>query len=298
MSTPQTRDGLAVVILTLDEQLNLGKAIASVAGQAPVVVVDSGSRDRTCDIAREHGATVLEHPFVDYASQRNFALQWACPRYDWVFFLDADEELTPDLWRDIHRAMTRDDLDGAYVRLDVRVLGHRLVHGEYSDAQVLRLMRPDRSAFTRGINERVDDREMRVSLLANRLIHRDARPLSHLFAKHIRYAQKEARAYFGEVGHRQTLAGFGLRTKAARMIGLRWLYNKMPLFVRPWVHYTRTVVLKGAWRDGLPGLLHAGMHTLWYPLLIDLLIYEEKLRRDGTLAREFEIAPSSAATED
>ncbi len=278
---------LMVVILTLDEELNLGKALASVAGRAPVVVVDSGSRDRTLDIARENGATVLEHPFVDYASQRNFALKWAGERCHWVFFLDADEELTPDLWRDIEAAIARDDLDGAYVRLDFRVLGHRLIHGEYSDAQVLRLMRPARASFARGINERVDDSQMRVELLASRLVHRDARPLSQLFHKHIRYAEKEARAYFGELGHRPTLEGFGLRTKAARMIGLRWFYNKLPLFLRPWLHYTRTVALKGAWRDGLPGLFHAGMHTLWYPLLIDLLIYEEKLRRNGTLAREF-----------
>jgi len=46
------------------------------------------------------------------------------------------------------------------------------------------------------------------------------------------------------------------------------------------------VVVQGAWRDGLAGLMFAAMHTLWYPTLIDLLIYEEKLRRAGVLDRE------------
>ena len=61
----------------------------------------------------------------------------------------------------------------------------------------------------------------------------------------------------------------------------------MPLFLRPFAFNFRAVVVQGAWRDGLPGLMHAGMHALWYPMLIDLLIYEEKLRRAGVLAREF-----------
>jgi hypothetical protein len=51
------------------------------------------------------------------------------------------------------------------VRLDARLLGHRLTHGEFSRSMVLRLMRPERARFGRGINERVDDRELRVSVL-------------------------------------------------------------------------------------------------------------------------------------
>jgi hypothetical protein len=70
------------------------------------------------------------------------------------------------------------------------------------------------------------------------------------------------------------------------MIGIRWAYNKLPLFVRPFANSMRAVVFQSAWRDGLPGLVFAGMHTLWYPMLIDLLIYEEKLRRAGVLDRE------------
>jgi hypothetical protein len=152
---------------------------------------------------------------------------------------------------------------------------------------VLRLMRPEKARFGRGINERVDDRELEIKVLRTRMIHRDARPLTHLFTKHIGYARKEALAYLDGVDRKRGLQGFGLRTKAARMIGIRWAYNKMPLFVRPFALNFRAVVVQGAWRDGLPGLMHAGMHALWYPMLIDLLIYEEKLRRAGVLAREF-----------
>ena len=280
------RAPLAIILLTLNEELNLPKALASIDGRAPVIVVDSGSTDRTVALAAAAGATVLEHPFENYAAQRNYALERAAPRYRWVFFLDADEELTPALWRALEDTIREDAVDGAYVRLDVRWLGHRLVHGEYRDARVLRLMRPDKARFHRAVNERVDDRALRVTTLDARLIHRDAKPLAELFHKHIRYAQREALAYLErDVGG--TLDGFHLRTKAGRMIGLRWLYNQTPLFARPLIRSVRGLVLRGAWRDGVPGLVHSSMKAFWFPLLVDLFIYEEKLRRAGALAREF-----------
>lgn len=278
---------IGVVILTLNEELNLPKALASVAGRCPVVVVDSGSRDGTEAIAREHGAEFVVHPFKDYASQRNWALERVEDRFAWVFFLDADEELTPKLWAELTATAEREDLDGAYVRLDARLLGHRLVSGEFSRARVLRLMRPKVARFGRGINERVDDRQMRVTVLENRLVHRDARPIGEWFKKHVDYATREAMGYVDGLDRPQRLAEINLRTAAGRVAVMRRAYNKLPLFARPFLNYGRVMLLLGAWRDGLAGVFHAGMHALWYPLLVDLLIYEELLRREGKLTAEY-----------
>lgn len=272
---------LAVIILTLDERMNIGKAIASVGGRAPVIVVDSGSTDDTRDIARANGAEVLEHAFVDYASQRNWALEQTQSRFRWVFFLDADEEITPELWREIEGAVARDDIDGAYVGLTFVVLGRELEHGGFGSAALLRLMRPTLARFNRGTNERVDDSAMRVTKLDAKLRHADAKPLAEWFRKHVRYAQREAQHYLDGDDRKRGLAGFGLRTKGARMIGVRWAYNKMPLVVRPFVHFGRTVVAQQAWRDGVPGLVFAGMQSLWYPMMIDLFILEARLGKKG-----------------
>lgn len=278
MNQPQP---LVVVILTLDEELNLPKALRSIAGRVPVIVVDSGSRDRTQAIAREAGAEVVEHDFVDYASQRNFALGLVRERFEWVLFLDADEEVPEPLWDEIFAAVARDDLDGAYLRLELWMMGYKITHGELSTAMGLRLMRPGVAAFKRAINERVDDRDMRVTVLRARLVHRDIKPISEWFRKHIRYAEKEAKAYVDGMGQRGGLQGFTLRTKAGRMIGVRWVYNHLPLFVRPFLFHARALV-QGAFLDGLPGLIHSGMHALWYPLVIDLLIFEELQRREAS----------------
>lgn len=273
------REPLVIIILTLDEEANIEKAIASVQRRAPVMVVDSGSRDRTVELARAAGAELHEHAFVDYASQRNWALEQAQSRYRWVFFLDADEEITPALWRAIEQACARDDLDGGYVGLTFVVLGRELEHGGFGGASILRLMRPDVARFSRGTNERVDDRHMRVTRLGAKLRHDDHKPLAEWFRKHVRYAQREARHFVDGDDHRRGLDGFSLRTKAGRTVGVRWAYNKLPLFLRPFVHFGRTVVAQHAWLDGLPGLMYAGMQSLWYPLMIDLFIYEERWRR-------------------
>lgn len=275
---------LAVIILTRDEEANIGKAIASVDGRAPVIVVDSGSTDDTIAIARAAGAELHEHAFVDYASQRNWALELAQSRFRWVFFLDADEELTPPLLDDIEAMVAADELDGAYVGLTFVVLGRELKYGGFRDASILRLMRPALARFSRGTNERVDDSAMRVGKLAHKLRHDDHKPLAEWFRKHVRYAQREAKHYLDGDDHKRGLDGFSLRTKAGRMIGVRWAYNKMPLFLRPFVHFGRTVMAQSAWRDGIPGLFYAGMQSLWYPLMIDLFIYEG--RWQAKLARE------------
>lgn len=276
----------AIVILTRDEELNLPKALASIAGRCPVLVVDSHSVDRTEAIAREYEAEFVVHRFEDYSKQRNWALEQVQDRFEWIYFLDADEEFTQALWDEVQATIQRDDIDGAYVRWDVRILGRRLEHGEFTHAMMLRLMRPKVARFTRGINERVDDRTLRITLLKTRMIHRDAKPMSELFRKHVGYAAREARVYVDGLSQQQRLAELHLRTKAGRVAVLRRIYNKLPLFVRPFINFGRAMGL-GAWRDGIPGMLHAGMHALWYPMLIDLLIHEELLRRAGKLDDEF-----------
>jgi glycosyltransferase involved in cell wall biosynthesis len=90
---------LAAVVLTKDEEQHIGANLDSLAWAERRVVFDSFSTDRTCEIARAHGAEVLQHPFSDYAAQRNAALQ--AVEAEWIFFVDADERATPELAEEI-----------------------------------------------------------------------------------------------------------------------------------------------------------------------------------------------------
>src|SRR4051812_31456765 len=89
---------LAVIILAQNEELHLARALASVGPLArEIFVVDSGSKDRTVEIARAAGANVLVNPFVSHAKQFRWALENAFIESEWVMRLDADEIVEPDL---------------------------------------------------------------------------------------------------------------------------------------------------------------------------------------------------------
>ena len=91
---------LSATIITLNEEGRLARTLRSLQWADEIVVVDSGSNDRTCRIALDHGARVLDHAWEGYAAQKNFAASRA--QHDWILSLDADEELTPELQRSIY----------------------------------------------------------------------------------------------------------------------------------------------------------------------------------------------------
>src|SRR5262245_57995818 len=93
---------LTLIVLTLDEEANLPALLNSVAPLKPeTFVVDSGSRDRTVEIAQAAGCTVVSHPFENYAKQRNWSLSQLPVSTPWTLCLDADERLTPELAEEI-----------------------------------------------------------------------------------------------------------------------------------------------------------------------------------------------------
>ena len=87
---------ISACLITFNEEHNLPRALASLAGVADeIVVVDSGSKDRTVEIAKAGGVSFFERPFTNHADQKNYAASRA--RNDWIFLLDADEELSSEL---------------------------------------------------------------------------------------------------------------------------------------------------------------------------------------------------------
>src|SRR5687768_11290305 len=95
---------LSVVIITHNEEANIGRTLESVGSLVKetggeIIVVDSGSTDRTTEIARAHGAKVFTEPWKGYAAQKNSAIEKASG--DWILSLDADEEVDPELDQNI-----------------------------------------------------------------------------------------------------------------------------------------------------------------------------------------------------
>lgn len=143
---------ISVLVLTRNEEQDLPGCLASIAWSEDVHVLDSMSTDRTVEIAREHGAQVTERGFDNWAAHQNWALANVPFRHPWVFYIDADERVTPEL-RDAMLAAVQ--TPGAAVAFKVErrdfLLGTWLRHVQVS-AYYMRLFRPERMRYERLVN--------------------------------------------------------------------------------------------------------------------------------------------------
>jgi len=131
---------LSVAIITRNEEENLPGTLASVHFADQIVVLDSGSTDRTVEIARAANAEVYEEPWAGFASAKNSAIAKCTGA--WVLSLDADEELTPELQIEI-RTLLRSDppVDAYFIRRRNVFLGRWIKHGGFYPDPKLRLFR-------------------------------------------------------------------------------------------------------------------------------------------------------------
>src|SRR6267154_3088642 len=118
----------SVLILTLNEESNLPACLASMAGCNDIVVLDSGSTDRTAETARAAGARVFVNRFENFARQRNHAHTAIDFKHAWVFHLDADERMTPELFAECAAISGDVSLDGYWVAPKMLFFGHWLPH--------------------------------------------------------------------------------------------------------------------------------------------------------------------------
>ena len=223
---------LVAVILTLNEEKHIAACIRSLQWCDAVVVWDSLSADRTCEIARKQEALVVHHPFRGYGSQRQAAMDALAAR--WIFFVDADERATPQLAQEIRKVIVdQPDVVAWWVPRHNYIFGKLIMHtGWYPDYQ-FRLLRPERARWdpTREVHELaiVDGPER---YLQNVLIHHNYDSLRQFIAKQEKYTDYDAQILLNE-GQRPRL----------------WSPISMPLRHFKW----RFVDLEG-YRDGLHGL--------------------------------------------
>lgn len=234
---------LTVVILTLDEERHLADCLDSAFQLTDhVIVLDSGSSDRTLEIAREYGATVHHRYFDGYANQRNAALDLV--ETEWTLFLDADEYLPDPLIKEIREILQNppDTIDGYRISRENR-FGTRTLKGGgwWPDAQ-LRLFRTSSGRYdpTIQVHEQLQLSGSH-SQLDSSMIHINFDSFSEFRAIQRRYAVMGADHHLanGDVGRRRTIFG------------------------RPFKEFWRRFVTLGGYRDGGLGFLLASSMG-WY----------------------------------
>ncbi len=279
------RSNIEVVMIVRDEEANLPHSLPSVTGWARKVwVVDSGSTDRTVEVARAAGAEVVNRAWLGYARQKNWALDNLPLESDWVLFLDADERITPELADRMRAIVDRDPSvvteSAFHLNRYFVFLGGRIRHCGYYPSWNVRL-------FRRG-QARYEEREVHEHMVVDGPVgfihgadmeHWDRRPLEHHISKHNRYSTLEARAIWTQ--ERQGPAD----ALPARFLGgplerRRWIkrhvYPRLPakfLFRFVWMY-----LLKLGFLDGVTGWRFC-LFISAYELQVEQKLVELRMQR-------------------
>jgi glycosyltransferase involved in cell wall biosynthesis len=262
---------IVTIVPAKDEELHIVRCVESALPLGRVVVVDGGSADGTVELAREHGATVLERDWTGYASQKNWALDEVGSDAGWILFLDADEYLTGEGREAVRQTVASGRADGYQVGRRYFFLGRRLDHAYWYPDYQLRLFRAGRGRFEeRRVHEHliVDGRVVESSI---DLMHENLKGISDYVGKLNRYADLEAREilwpgadrrrgsiFGGWAERRRALKGLWLRVRGRAILRFLWLY-----------------VVKRGFLDGRAGLIFCGLIAV-HDFLIEAKVAEHR----------------------
>lgn len=272
---------VTVIIPVRNEEANIGRCLERLVGFQHVIVVDSSSTDRTAEIARQHGATVINFEWNgQYPKKRNWFILNHQPQTDWLFFLDADELIGDEFRAALGTAVLAENVSGYWLSYTNYFLGKQLNHG--LPQRKLALFRSGQGLFERIDEDRWSSLDMEVhehpiitgpvGKIAVRIDHNDDRGMRKFVERHVDYAQWEAER-FVLMQRRQDAAdapSLTLRQKAKYRFIKAWWY--------PAAYFLYTYVVRLGFLDGRAGLAYAVM-KFWYFTLIQTFIADPFRRR-------------------
>ncbi|MDI6850430.1 MAG: glycosyltransferase family 2 protein [bacterium] len=246
---------LTCVILTLNEEENIKRAIESVKDLSKkILVIDSGSKDKTVEIAKNLGAECIFKEFVNYAEQRNYALNLV--KTEWVLFLDADEVISEELKKEIIKKLKENpDVDGFLIPRKNWYLGNFLKC--WSPDRLLRLFRKDKGKWKGEVHEKVEIKG-KIGILKNPILHYPFKDLYHQYSKNLRYAKMLGEEKFKK-GEKATL---------------------FDLTIRPFLNFLKHYLLKGCIFEGKRGLIFS-LFYLQYTFQKYSILFEKQVHLKG-----------------
>jgi (heptosyl)LPS beta-1,4-glucosyltransferase len=224
---------LAAIVITKNEEQNIRRCLDTVRWADEIIVVDANSTDRTVEIAKEYTGKVYIRPWDGYGAAKNFGLTQCAS--EWVFWLDADERVTPELRAEVEQSIA--SADGTIAAMSMprkaNFLGHWIRHCGWYPGRVTRVFRRSAGKFTTAnVHERL---EIDGKILA---LHEDL----------LHYTDPTLTVYFEKLNKYTSLAAKDLVESKRRFTWLRLVINPCWVFIRMYI-------VKLGFLDGIPGLI-------------------------------------------
>lgn len=280
---------ISVIILTKDEEIHIRRCLEKLQPLQPkqVFIVDCFSTDRTAEIAKELGATVVEHPWPGtQAVQFNWALDHLPIASDWILRLDADEYLFPETIEEVKGLLPTlsDDVTSLSLPL-ARTWMNRVVRRGVGQVVLRRFFRYGKGRCEeRLMDEHIATTEGRDLMLKGAFIDHNLRDLSWWARKHIGYAEREAIDLLNIEYCLFETEEKCLNEQTAAKRAKKIKYAHLPLFWRSFAYFCMRYFLRGGFLEGKEGFLWHFMQGWWYRTLVDAKVLEFK-RKAGVTGR-------------
>lgn len=235
---------ITAIVLTYNSARTLESVLKSLTWCGQILIVDSGSTDETLKIAEECGAIIKKRKFTGFGDQKNFAVSSA--EYDWVFVVDSDEVVSPELSREIREAFQEPDpeVSGFYIPIRLFFLGSKMAYGGNTVKHALRLFDRRNGNFNLALVHELVELQGRRKFLKNTVSHYSYLTIDDYFEKFNRYTT----------------------------FGAQELYRmgKKPIMLKVWlglpVYFMKMYVFKGGILDGYHGFLWCLLSS-FYPVV-------------------------------
>jgi glycosyltransferase involved in cell wall biosynthesis len=252
---------VTTMVFTLNEEANLPACLASLEWCHDVIVVDSFSTDRTCEISKAYGARFFQNRFEGFGTQRNWALNNTSPRNEWILILDADERVPAGLARELLlQAREAPENVGAYrMRRRFHMWGRWLRHSSLYPTWVVRFVRLGRIRYEDRGHAETQHVSGAILELQEDLHDENLKGIEAWFERQNRYSSRDAEFELA-AGPLLAIDLFG-RDALARRAALKRLASRMP--ARGWIYFVYSYLLRGGFLDGRDGLVFCRMKALY-----------------------------------
>src|SRR5574343_478701 len=288
---------LVAIILSFNEELHISRCICSLKNAVTdILVVDCYSTDRTVAIAESLGARGVQHEWLNYASQFNWALTQLAEDIDWVLRIDADEVLSIDLVKQIHTSLPSLDssVNGVYWQRRMTFQGRLIRHGGVFPIQVLRLFRYGQGhCENRWMDEHIKVTGKTINFNGE-MIDDNLNSLTWWVDKHNKYASREAIDLLN-LKYRFMPHDSVANLKGGEQVGVkRWLkeevYARLPEGFRALGYFFYRYVLRFGFLDGRAGAIFHFLQGFWYRYLVDAKLAEvDRYMREHDVDLKFAI---------
>ncbi len=284
----QTPLNVSVLVPTYNEEVNLPWCLESLKPlNGEVIVLDSGSTDKTLEIAERYGAKIYRHEFGTWTAapqKLNWALDTIPMQGDWILRIDSDERLTPELASELKEflSLRETDCTGFYMKRRMYFMGRWIRHGGWHPVWLLRFWRKGKGRYEdRSMDEKLVLLEGKAGWLNHDVMDWDQKDLTFRVEKINRYSNTYARL----LSDGQDQSAFTLRASlwGSQPERRQWIkdnvYAKFPKFFRCLVYFLVVYIVRLGFLDGRAGLVFHVLYGFWYRFLSDAKLLEMEQRR-------------------